>query len=111
MQWIQLIVPVQCADRVRESLARIRPGTLVLGDAATTGSGTGSVQRYRGQAYRAATASVKLEFAVSDGSVDHVLKAAADAIEETPGAELLVVVSKVDDVVRIRNGPCGIHMR
>jgi nitrogen regulatory protein PII len=83
---------------------------LVTGHAGLAGAGFGHVKWYRGLSYMADSACMRLEFAVDDERVDDALKAAADAIESSPGAELMVVVTKVDDVVRIRSGPCGVHM-
>jgi nitrogen regulatory protein PII len=88
----------------------MRIGTLVVSSAGLAGPGFSHKKWYRGLSYMADSVCLRLEFAVEDERVDDALKAAADAIEGTPGAELLVVVTKVDDVVRIRSGPCGVHM-
>jgi nitrogen regulatory protein PII len=110
VQWVKIIMPAGLLEEMRRKVQRVRPGTQVVSDAALSGPGASRAKVYRGAAYLADMPGAQLEFAVADEHKDDVLKAVADAIEPNPGLEVVVLFHPVDDLVRLRSGPCGVHM-
>ena len=109
MRMVKVLMGPDLLDDVRRSLAKVKIETLVLSEALNAEPRAGQTRWYRGRSYLADAPSLKLELVVSESELDDVLQALADAVQPTVGAELQVVVTAIEDLMRIRSGPCGVH--
>jgi nitrogen regulatory protein P-II 1 len=106
MKRVEVIIRPHSLDAVKESLRCI--GINVVTITEVRGHGRESrTEMYRGAEYEVDSTYLKLEVLIRDPNEEQIINAITDAIHSPESGAGVVVVSTVDQVVRIRDGQRG----
>ena len=105
MKLITAIIKPYKLDEVREALSEVGVTGLTITDVKGFGRQKGHTELYRGSEYVVDfLPKTKIEFAVSDDTVDKVIQAVSDVANTGKIGDGKIFVSSLDQVVRIRTG-------
>ena len=105
MKLITAIIKPYKLDEVREALSEVGVTGLTITDVKGFGRQKGHTELYRGSEYVVDfLPKTKIEWAVSDDTVDKVIQAVSDVANTGKIGDGKIFVSSLDQVVRIRTG-------
>ncbi len=108
MQKIEAIIQPSKLDAVKDALVEIGVEGMTIVEARGHGRQRGHTEFYRGREYSVdLLPKVKLETVVADEMVDRAVQAIASAARTGKIGDGKIFVSRIDEVVRIRNDERG----
>ena len=107
MKMIEAVIRPFKLDEVREALTGAGVTAMTVSEVVGAGPRSARKESYRGLEYMRLMPGIKLEVAVPDGRVDHVVRIITGAARTgRPGAGM-IFVSMLDDATRVRTGEHG----
>ena len=108
MQKIEAVIQPSKLDAVKDALVEIGVEGMTIVEARGHGRQRGHTEFYRGREYSVdLLPKIKLETVVADAMVDRAVQAIATAARTGKIGDGKIFVSRVDEVVRIRNDERG----
>jgi nitrogen regulatory protein PII len=108
MKLITAVIKPFKLDEVREALSQIGVAGITVTEVKGFGRQKGHTELYRGAEYVVDfLPKVKIEVAVGDGQLEHVIEAITKAAHTGKIGDGKVFVSTLDQAVRIRTGESG----
>ena len=108
MQKIEAVIQPSKLDAVKDALVEIGIEGMTILEARGHGRQRGHTEFYRGREYSVdLLPKIKLETVVADAMVDRAIQAIATAARTGKIGDGKIFVSRVDEVVRIRNDERG----
>lgn len=108
MQKIEAVIQPSKLDAVKDALVEIGVEGMTILEARGHGRQRGHTEFYRGREYSVdLLPKIKLETVVADALVDRAVQAIANAARTGKIGDGKIFVSRVDEVVRIRNDERG----
>ncbi len=108
MQKIEAVIQPSKLDAVKDALVEIGVEGMTILEARGHGRQRGHTEFYRGREYSVdLLPKIKLETVVADAMVDRAVQAIATAARTGKIGDGKIFVSRIDEVVRIRNDERG----
>ena len=105
MKLVTAIIKPFVLDQVRESLVNIGIQGITVTEVKGYGRQKGHTELYRGAEYQVdLLPKVKIEIAVSDQLYDQVIEAIIDSADTGNIVDGKIIVTSMDEVIRIRTG-------
>jgi nitrogen regulatory protein PII len=108
MKKLELIIRPHKLDEVREALTAVGVQGMTVTEVKGFGRQRGKSELYRGSEYTVTfLPKVRLEVLLADGALEPVMKAAAAAARTGNMGDGKIMVSEIQEVMRIRTGETG----
>jgi nitrogen regulatory protein P-II 1 len=108
MKKLDLIIRPHKLDEVKEALTAVGVQGMTVTEVKGFGRQKGKTELYRGSEYTVTfLPKVRLEVLVQDGMLDSAVRAASDAARTGRIGDGKIMVTEIQEVVRIRTGETG----